>query len=73
MKHELRTPERPQQKWPIEFAGTFAVAVEHCQIVIATEKNGQLNQGEKLLLNMHLSEKAVTSEREGKLWRPPKN
>ena len=39
MKHKFLTPERPQHKKLIEFAGSFAVAVEHRRIVIAAKKN----------------------------------
>ena len=63
MKHRFLTPERTQHKLPIEFAGSFAVAVEHRRIVIEAKK-GQLNQGEKLL-KKQLREKALTSENYG--------
>ena len=47
--HASDTSECPQQKYPIEFAGSFSVAVEHCRIVIEAKKWVKLNQREKLL------------------------
>ena len=62
MKHTFRTPQSARNKNSpaIKFAGSFAVAVEHCQIVIAAKKWVKLNQRQKLLER----EKALIKERQ---------
>jgi len=57
--HASDNPECPQQKKPIEFTGSFAVAVEHRRIVIKTKKMGKVKSMRKAVKG-----KALISERE---------